>query len=77
VEGVSVTSLSPPAGPGDMAPTNEFVVTGDLRVDDYLTFTNPLPLPAVGDSYRRVVGVLRLANGDYKLEPRYAADLSR
>jgi hypothetical protein len=77
VEGVSVTSLTPAAGPGDMEPINEFVVTGDLRVDDYLTFTNPLPSPAVGDAYRRVVGVLRLANNDYKLEPRYAADLSR
>ena len=78
VEGVDVLELNPPAGPGDSDPTNEFVVTGGLRVDDYLTqHSAPLPLPMVGDRFTRIVGVLRLANNDLKIEPRYAADLSR
>jgi len=78
VEGVEVLELNPAAGPGDSDPTNEFVVTGGLRVDDYLTqHSAQLALPAVGERFARIVGVLRLANNDLKIEPRYAADLSR
>ena len=74
VQGVSVESVNPPAGPGDMDPTNEFVVTGGLRVDDYL---HMFTLPMIGDQFTAVTGVLRLGNGDYKLIPRSAGDLQR
>ena len=74
VSGVSVTELEPPAGPGDMAPVNEFVVDGALRVNDFI-FAAPLPM--VGDSFTSITGILRLGNGDYKLEPRSAEDLVR
>jgi hypothetical protein len=71
---VTVQDIDPLAGPGDNAPINEFVVNGNLRVDDYLT---PFALPMVGDSFSSITGILRLGNGDYKLIPRDAADLAR
>ena len=67
VDAVTVESQNPPAGPGDRDPTNEFVVTGGLRVNDLLYA--PSPLPAVGTRFDRLCGVLRFANGDSKLEP--------
>lgn len=74
VQGVTVTSIDPPLGMGDTAPSNEFVVAGSLRVNDYMY--RVMPSPRVGTTYGFVRGVLRIANGDYKLEPRTAADVA-
>ena len=71
---VTVQDVDPPVGPGDNAPINEFVVNGGLRVDDYLT---PFDLPAVGDNFTSIIGVIRLGNGDYKIVPRDADDFTR
>ncbi|MBL9027890.1 MAG: DUF4215 domain-containing protein [Myxococcales bacterium] len=73
VSDVQVTSNNPPPGPGDAAPTNEFVVEGTLRVNDLLFLTTPLP--AVGASYTTITGVLDFRNGNQKINPRSAADL--
>ena len=72
VQQVSVEAIQPPAGPGDMDPTNEFVVTGNLRVDDFF-FSYVLPM--IGQQYTSITGVLRLGNGDYKLIPRNVGDI--
>ena len=72
---VEVTEVNPAPGAGDTAPNREFVVAGGLRVNDFLYAGRTLP--AVGERWGEVVGVLRLGNGDYKLEPRDAADLGR
>lgn len=74
VQGVTVTSIDPPVGMGDSTPNNEFVVAGSLRVNDYMY--RVMPSPRVGTTYGFVRGVLRIANGDYKLEPRTAADVA-
>ena len=72
INAASVTEVNPPAGPGDTDPTNEFVVTGGLRVDDYIySFT----LPSQGDQFSSITGVMRLGNADYKIIPRAADDL--
>lgn len=73
VDNVTVLDANPDAGPGDRAPINEFVVTGGLRVNDYLYLTSPFPV--AGTQYQAIVGVLEYRNGAYKLEPRSAADL--
>ncbi len=73
VEGVAVTSVSPAPGTADPAPTNEFQVTGGLRVNDFLHLANPFP--AVGQEYASISGVLRFANDHSKLEPRGPEDL--
>ena len=75
VEGVEVTEVEPEAGPGDGqdgALTNEFVVTGNLRVDDYFYLRSPAP--QVGDRFGSITGVLRYGNGNSKIEPRSADD---
>ncbi|MDF1565685.1 MAG: DUF4215 domain-containing protein [Deltaproteobacteria bacterium] len=74
VQGVSVTEVEPAPGPGDASPNNEFVVDGQLRVNDYIYLTTPLP--TVGETYSSITGVLDYRNGNSKLEPRRAADLS-
>ena len=73
VENVVVTELEPTPGPGDSAPTNEFVVDGELRINDGLHLANPFPV--VSASYRSITGVLNYRNGNSKLEPRDQADL--
>ncbi len=70
----TVTALNPDPGPGDSAPTNEFVLDGKLNVNDYLYLTTPFPI--VGESLQ-VTGVLRYSNNMTKLEPRSDADLIR
>ncbi len=62
------------AGPGDRAPYNEFVVEGVLRVDDFLYLIDPQP--SVGDTFSSLRGVLAWRNGNSKLLPRSAADVS-
>lgn len=70
---VTVTEVEPPVGPGDNAPTFEFVVDGALRVNDH--FYRVEPLPQVGDTIQFIVGILRLANENSKIEPRDADDI--
>ena len=72
---VEVIEQNPLAGPGDRDPTREFVIAGGLRVNDFLTSLTPLP--DVGETWEEIVGVLRLGNGDFKLEPRYLTDVGR
>jgi hypothetical protein len=69
----TVTALNPPAGPGDASPTNEYVLDGALRVNDFVWATTPAP--ALGDELQ-VTGVLRWANEDSKVEPRGPADVT-
>lgn len=71
---VEVTNVTPAAGAGDTAPINEFVVTGGLRVNDFLFLADPFP--EEGERLG-LTGVLNLRNGDSKLEPRSAADIIR
>ena len=70
---VTVIEVNPEPGPGDQTPTQEFVVTGGLRINDLFYLIEPTP--QVGDTFRRIDGVLRLANGNFKLEPRGPQDV--
>jgi hypothetical protein len=73
IDGVTVTDIAPTPGPGDTAPTNEFAVTGDLRVNDYLYLVDPFPV--LGEQYQSIAGVLEYRNSAFKIEPRSAADV--
>ncbi|MFN7131011.1 MAG: thrombospondin type 3 repeat-containing protein, partial [Myxococcales bacterium] len=73
VENVDVTSINPAKDPTDTDPTNEFLVTGNLRVDDFLYKVDPFP--AVGESFTSITGVLTLRNNNSKLCPRAESDL--
>ena len=75
VSPVEVLEQNPMPGPGDRDPNNEFVINGGLRVNDFLT--DLTPLPEIGETWNLIVGVLRLGNGDYKLEPRSTNDIGR
>ena len=66
-----VTALTAPAGPGDQAPNGEFIL-GGLRVNDFIYAIEGVEL---GDSLT-VVGPLRYANGDFKIEPRSEDDVT-
>lgn len=68
----SVTDVDLAPGPGDNAPTNEVEIDGALRVNDY--FFLPDPTLEIGDEVR-LVGVLRFANDNYKIEPRGEEDV--
>jgi large repetitive protein len=70
---VGVTAVQPAPGPGDKAPTNEFVVEGGLKVNDLFYLATPFPV--VQQRFEALTGVLELRNDEYKLEPRSAADL--
>lgn len=73
VDNVSVVDVSPDGGPGDRAPINEFLISGGLRVNDYLHLVTPFPV--VGAQYQSILGVLEYRNGAFKIEPRSGADL--
>ncbi|MDB4970885.1 MAG: Metal dependent amidohydrolase, partial [Myxococcales bacterium] len=75
VANVFVTDIAPPPGQSDTAPTNEFVVTGNLRVDDLGSLALPYVFPVVGVNYATVTGILAFKNGNSKIGPRSAADL--
>jgi large repetitive protein len=75
VENVTVTDIAPAPGPGDAAPTNEFVVTGGLRIDDFASNALPYTFPAADDNYASIQGVLAFKNGNSKIGPRAAGDL--
>ena len=79
---VVVTDIEPEIGPGDSRdqPINEFVVTDvtsglSIRVNDILYLSTPFP--ELGNGFRQICGIHRLANGHYKLEPRDANDLDQ
>lgn len=72
VEDVVVQSVQPPASAGDRDPTNELIVDGDLRINDYFHLITPFP--EVGWELD-VTGVLRFANNNFKVEPRDDADV--
>ena len=70
---VVVTDVMPPPGEGDRVPTSEFAVTGGLLIDDFFFVIEPTP--ALGSTFARLDGVLRLGNANMKLEPRDALDV--
>jgi cytosine/adenosine deaminase-related metal-dependent hydrolase len=69
---LSVTDIAPAPGPGDTAPTNEFVVNGSLRVDDGLYLITPFP--TVGHTFTSITGVVVTRNGNSKILPRAMTD---
>ncbi len=73
VSNAQVTDVAPAPGPGDTAPTNEFVVDTALRVNDILYLVTPFP--TAGIIYASLTGVLDYRNGNSKLEPRSASDV--
>ncbi|MFO0619475.1 MAG: DUF4215 domain-containing protein [Polyangiaceae bacterium] len=74
VDNVTVTDVMPAPGTGDVAPTNEFVVGGALRVNDFMYLVTPFP--TVGSIYSSITGILDYKNNNMKLEPRSAADFA-
>jgi hypothetical protein len=52
----------------------EFIVTGNLRVDDLLYAVTPLP--AIGQTFTSLTGVLAFRNQNSKLHPRSSEDLA-
>ncbi len=73
VSDVTVTNPTPAPLGGDTAPTNEFEVSGGLRVDDGLYLTAPFPV--MDERFASITGVLYLARSSSKLNPRSADDL--
>ncbi len=73
VSSAKVTDIAPAVGPGDTAPTNEFVVDTALRVNDFLYLITPFPV--VGQGYTTLSGILDYRNGDSKLELRGPSDV--
>jgi cysteine-rich repeat protein len=73
VEDVIVTDIAPAPGPGDSAPTNEFVVDDVLRVDDLMHLT--ATFPSNGAIYASITGVLAYRNNRQKIHPRAESDL--
>lgn len=70
VRGVTVIDAAPDGGQ-----YNEFIVTGNLRVDDFLHLADPFPVQDQTFGYIR--GPLRFANDDFKVNPRDASDLDQ
>jgi cysteine-rich repeat protein len=75
IANVFVTDIAPAPGQADTAPTNEFVVTGNLRIDDLGSLTLPYAFPVVGVNYASLTGILAFKNGNSKIGPRSAADV--
>ncbi len=73
VESVTVTNAMPAPAGGETAPTNEFEVTGMLRVDDGIFLT--APLPATGERFASITGVVIFSRENSKLNPRAAGDI--
>lgn len=75
VANVSVTDPAPPAQGGDTPPTNEFAVTGGLRIDDFGASALPYTMPAIDDNFASLTGVLAFRNANTKVGPRSSADV--
>lgn len=73
VTDAEVTDVDVPPGPGDSAPTNEFILEEAVHVNDFFHLVDPFP--RVGDLYESVTGVLRWANDNSKIEPRGPEDV--
>jgi len=73
IPAATVLDPAPDPGAGDRAPINEFTLDCGMRVDDFLYLLDPWPVR--GERFSSLTGVLRWANGAFKLEPRTAADL--
>lgn len=73
VSGVSVTNPNPAPAGGEMGMTNEFEITGGLRVDDSLYLTTPYPV--MGENFASITGVMAFLRSNSKLLPRSADDL--
>lgn len=73
VDNVTVTDIAPPLGAADVAPSNEFVVDGSLRINDLMYLVTPFP--AVNQTFLSISGVLDYRNGNTKLEPRSLLDV--
>jgi predicted extracellular nuclease len=69
VSDVTVTT----ANPDGSSDYGEFEIEGCLRVNDYLYAD--LARPDEGDSFASITGVLDYSYSEFKLEPRFAADL--
>ena len=72
VANVTVTDVNPDPGT-EKTPINEFVVSGGLRIDDYLYLVTPFPKQ--GETLEGITGVLRWSYDNTKLEPRDATDI--
>ena len=68
-----VSDIAPAPSASDTAPSNEYVLDGKLRVNDFFYKTSPFPY--VGD-HLKVTGILRYGNDNSKLEPRAASDIT-
>lgn len=75
VQSVSVTDPAPAPAGGDTAPTNEFAVTGGLRIDDFGSSPLPYTMPGLDDAFNSITGVLAFRNANTKVGPRSAADV--
>ena len=75
VANVTVTDAAPAPAGGDSAPTNEFAVTGGLRVDDFGASALPYAPPGIDDNFASLTGVLAFRNANTKIGPRGAADV--
>lgn len=73
VTSVTVSSIAPPPGMSDTAPTGEFAVEDMLRIDDFMFLLSPFP--TVGESFASITGVLAFRNGNTKIEPRSIDDI--
>lgn len=72
---VVVRDEDPEPGDGDRRPHNEVELDGGLRLNDFLFSLEPLP--RTGERLLRVRGILRWANGLYKVEPAEVGDVIR
>ena len=70
-----VTDIMPMPGTGDVAPTNEFVVDGSLRVNDLFFAANTFPFPLLNDTYGPLTGIAEVRNDNMKIEPRDGSDM--
>jgi hypothetical protein len=75
IRDVEVTAVDLPAGPGDSDPTQEFQVDGTLVINDLFYLLEPQP--SVGERINELRGVLRFANGAFKMEPRGPGDVAQ
>ncbi len=68
VQNVTVTSAADNYG--------EWIVTGDVRIDDKLFIYNEPNGVTIGDSFASITGVLDYSYGTFKIEPRDAGDFA-
>jgi hypothetical protein len=72
VNNVTVGQINLMSGPGDVPENREFSVDGGLVINDLFYLITPV---SVGQTFNRIQGILRFANGNSKLEPLSANDV--